>query len=470
MSDFISPQIINSLRDRLSCPISLQVMEDPLQCPLCGKSFEAAQLSEHLARNNHCPTCQKSISIDRCVKNRTLNEVREEIESWLNHPQHSVEAAEPPAPPRTPLTVAVIGKSGVGKSELLNQLVGHVVAESRQDADSVTQIPQVVYIGPIGECNYALIDAPGLFDRNKTNKEILVQLSALLQQEIHGFDTIFHVIRHGRLADADSEVAELVLAGLSTTEEERQQVAMRYKFVISHANTSRYRNEAEQQQAFQRFRMDVAYAMPNSLRNAAENAIFIENDDRLQQGQFSVESLRSQVLGAVIACREINGSLYVPPLLSEVLNRSQDSLKQIFAQFSLSKCVKLSYEELLSLRTFFHYISKSNRWMEPRSTDCLPVAFEQEWNNLNLVARNEIAVTLAREVLDKVAEATRTAFQEQQSKAIKQVSDKMSKEMREVRRKLDDVKRSAKSAEEKADYYQKEWQKEKDKKSSCVIS
>ena len=63
------------------------------------------------------------------------------------------------------------GKTGSGKSTLLNVIYGKKVAEARCDANAVTTKSDVYYYKlKNGKC-IAIVDTPGLFDPNKTNKE-----------------------------------------------------------------------------------------------------------------------------------------------------------------------------------------------------------------------------------------------------------------------------------------------------------
>lgn len=45
----------------LCCPISLELLEDPVTTPCCGRTFSRAPLSQYLAGNTACPLCRARI-------------------------------------------------------------------------------------------------------------------------------------------------------------------------------------------------------------------------------------------------------------------------------------------------------------------------------------------------------------------------------------------------------------------------
>eukprot|EP00005_Dracoamoeba_jomungandri_P009992 CAMPEP_0174262924 /NCGR_PEP_ID=MMETSP0439-20130205/16189_1 /TAXON_ID=0 /ORGANISM="Stereomyxa ramosa, Strain Chinc5" /LENGTH=1530 /DNA_ID=CAMNT_0015347969 /DNA_START=34 /DNA_END=4626 /DNA_ORIENTATION=- len=47
--------------DRLTCPISLELLEDPISTPCCGQTFSRDSLRVHLARVAVCPMCREDI-------------------------------------------------------------------------------------------------------------------------------------------------------------------------------------------------------------------------------------------------------------------------------------------------------------------------------------------------------------------------------------------------------------------------
>eukprot|EP00927_Polykrikos_kofoidii_P001680 TRINITY_DN10643_c0_g2_i1.p1 TRINITY_DN10643_c0_g2~~TRINITY_DN10643_c0_g2_i1.p1 ORF type:complete len:1646 (-),score=259.23 TRINITY_DN10643_c0_g2_i1:238-5175(-) len=66
-------------RTDLLCPISLELLDDPVSTPCCGHAFSRASLRNHLDREESCPLCRASIveefpafDVDAVARNRTL--------------------------------------------------------------------------------------------------------------------------------------------------------------------------------------------------------------------------------------------------------------------------------------------------------------------------------------------------------------------------------------------------------------
>ena len=75
---------MESILESLECPITLNIIEDPVQLPCCGKSVSRIPLKDALTRNKICPLCRQDLTnfdIDRAPTNRTLSDV---VESFKN--------------------------------------------------------------------------------------------------------------------------------------------------------------------------------------------------------------------------------------------------------------------------------------------------------------------------------------------------------------------------------------------------
>ena len=73
-------EILNSL----ICPITLDIIVDPVQLPCCGKSVSRIPLKESLEIVKKCPLCRKDLSnfdIDNTPTNRTLSAIVDSIKS-----------------------------------------------------------------------------------------------------------------------------------------------------------------------------------------------------------------------------------------------------------------------------------------------------------------------------------------------------------------------------------------------------
>jgi hypothetical protein len=60
----------------------------------------------------------------------------------------------------------------------------------------------------------------------------------MLREEILGFDTIFHVVRMGRLEENDKKLPRLVFETLMTPKSDREELLKRYRLLVTHCDSS----------------------------------------------------------------------------------------------------------------------------------------------------------------------------------------------------------------------------------------
>ena len=75
---------MESILNTLICPITLEIIEDPVQLPCCGKSVSRQPLKSSLEIVNKCPLCRGDLSnfdINNAPTNRTLSSIIDSIKS-----------------------------------------------------------------------------------------------------------------------------------------------------------------------------------------------------------------------------------------------------------------------------------------------------------------------------------------------------------------------------------------------------
>jgi hypothetical protein len=371
---------------RFVCPITLDVMCSPYMCGGCGGNFEEAAIRAHLAASGKaCPLCKKFLRPADIFLNRAL---REEIETWV--PANAL---------YDPLTAVFVGKSGVGKSRTINTLAGSAVAESKPTGSAVTIVPQVVFTGAIVGKLVRLVDAPGLFDPCRSNEETLLQLTALLHQQIVGFDAIFHVMRMGRITDEDKQLPTIFLDALSPTRRDRAELLKRYRILITHCDTSDDAGEDSPADAIQKYRGEINGALPEEFRDI--QLIFLENNTRLKSDYNDADRIRDEIVNQHLAKCRMNRSVpFVPPLLADILEDDANMLREKMQQtMGCEALAKFKLPELLVLENFFRFVVESGKWQNPRHTDGLPTDFTQAWKALHSTGRDRIGHKLAAEFL-----------------------------------------------------------------------
>ena len=74
---------MNDILDTLTCPITLELIEDPVQLPCCGKSVSRAALIQALEFRDVCPLCRSNLSdfdASQAPPNRDLISIIESIQ------------------------------------------------------------------------------------------------------------------------------------------------------------------------------------------------------------------------------------------------------------------------------------------------------------------------------------------------------------------------------------------------------
>lgn len=193
-------------------------------------------------------------------------------------------------------------------------------------AKAVTTVPQVAFTGTVEGNSVRLVDAPGLFDPDRSNEETLIQLTAMLREEILGFDTIFHVVRMGRLEENDKKLPRLVFETLMTPKSDREELLKRYR-CWSHIAIPR---------------MTMAYLLLKLWRSSEANLLKRSRKSSVTLTLFSLKIMpqcksdyngarrirREIVHGHLVPCRENRSVVYVPPRLSDILEDEANQLRE----------------------------------------------------------------------------------------------------------------------------------------------
>lgn len=76
----------------LTCPLTLELLEDPVYVPCCGKAMSRAPLSQHLLSRDNCPLCRADLSAFNITTARNLaglvETLREEEKKKNRPPSH----------------------------------------------------------------------------------------------------------------------------------------------------------------------------------------------------------------------------------------------------------------------------------------------------------------------------------------------------------------------------------------------
>ena len=84
-----------------------------------------------------------------------------------------------------------------------------------------------------------LIDTPGFGDPDKSDAQTIRELSRATVDFVAGVDLFVHVVKKERMGNIDRALPEIILSGLADDDEAQKEIARRYVFVVTHADSAR---------------------------------------------------------------------------------------------------------------------------------------------------------------------------------------------------------------------------------------
>jgi GTPase len=131
------------------------------------------------------------------------------LDAFFNKPATDSDATDAPASPaaiqRCGL-IAIVGKPNVGKSTLLNALVGQKVSITSRKAQTTRH--RILGIRSQGAAQFVFADTPGFQTRHGT--ALNRSLNKTVTGAVSGVDLILLVVEAGRLSGADAKVLSLL--------------------------------------------------------------------------------------------------------------------------------------------------------------------------------------------------------------------------------------------------------------------
>lgn len=425
------------------------MLQQPRMCSVCGKNFEYAALQIHTAANGNdqihafCPHCMTQYKKSEVDKFFPLNlALRNEIEKYVKDQEQKKHESElkgkadggASMPPSTPYTAVFVGASGVGKSKTINRFVGHTVTKSISSGVGVTQETSVVFNGLINERRVMIIDTPGLFDPDKSNVTTLSNLTSMLQANVVGVDTIFHVVRKDRINELEMEVPAILLAALGDGVE-RARLLKRYRIVVTRCDSDADDDEDGKpplEISLAVFRGGMHTRFPSELKDAIDNAIYIENQPKPNCDISDPKKIRTTLLNELIKCRELKATCFLPKQLSDVIHNMAQELDSLLEPlFGKILLASMPSDSLGRFLRFFKFVSESGKWVTPRADDNLPDAFVSKWNELSLVGRDKVALDFAKNVslrLEEVVKEIAQAAKKREEDNYRKLTERLKKE------------------------------------------
>ncbi|HEU5293742.1 MAG TPA: GTPase Era [Burkholderiaceae bacterium] len=114
--------------------------------------------------------------------------------------------------PRRCGTVAIVGRPNVGKSTLLNALVGQKISITSRKAQTTRH--RIVGVRTRGAAQFAFVDTPGFQARH--TQALNRNLNRAVRSSLADVDLVLLVVEAGRFGNEDRRVVDLLPAGMPT--------------------------------------------------------------------------------------------------------------------------------------------------------------------------------------------------------------------------------------------------------------
>jgi GTPase len=165
-----------------------------------------------------------------------------------------MEPSEPTTPEPRCGVIAIIGKPNVGKSTLLNALVGQKISITSRKAQTTRH--RITGIRTIGSTQFVFVDTPGFQTRHAT--ALNRSLNKTVLGAVGDVDLVLFVVEAGRFTSADEKVLALLKPGVPAL-----LVANKVDQVNRRAELAPWLKEMQQRHAFAEF-------VPMSAKNAKD--------------------------------------------------------------------------------------------------------------------------------------------------------------------------------------------------------
>lgn len=248
-----------------------------------------------------------------------------------------------------------------------------------------------------------LIDTPGFGDPEKPDGDTLRALSRATVDIAEGVDVFLHIVKMDRMNDMDRNLPEILLTGLADDDETRQEMAARYLFVVTHADSSRGPADPAK---LDQFKGEMRAFFPEILHSAVQNAIFVEHGPKLGSSPYGDAVVnRDLILDHAMDMRQVHHRVFKSKKLDAIIQKGFATAMNMWKTdmgFDGQRGRSIKAEELGGLLNFFNQVIQQKKWIHMTEEHACCTRFRGGWNNMNRAVRDEVAVQVAKSVIQEV--------------------------------------------------------------------